>query len=65
MKKEKDWVRKANKRKKKREDRRIVDFMKITHHFFRNSRNGSMSWKIQGIHLILLIHRGILSGWVC
>ena len=36
MKKRKDWIRKADKRKKKKEDRGIVDFMKITYHFFQD-----------------------------
>lgn len=35
MKKRNEWVRKALKRKKKEEDRGIVDFMKIMHHFFK------------------------------
>ncbi len=34
MKKRKDWIRKADKRKKKKKDRGIVDFMKVTYHFF-------------------------------
>lgn len=34
MKKAKDWLRKAAKRKKKQKDRGIVDFMRIMYHFF-------------------------------
>lgn len=34
MKKAKDWLRKASKRKKKQKDRGVVDFMRIMYHFF-------------------------------
>ena len=37
MKKRKDWIRKADKRKKKKKDRGVVDFVKITYHFFSGS----------------------------
>lgn len=36
MKKRKDWIRKADKRKKKKKDRGVVDFVKITYHFFQD-----------------------------
>lgn len=35
MKKRNEWVRKNLKRKKKRSDRGIIDFMQIMHHFFK------------------------------
>lgn len=35
MKKKKDWITKAKKRKIKKKDRGIVDLMRIVHHFFR------------------------------
>ena len=35
MKKRKEWVRKALKRKKKEKDRGIVDLMMVMHHFFK------------------------------
>ena len=35
MKKKADWVTKAKKRKAKKKDRGIVDFMMIMHHFFK------------------------------
>lgn len=42
MKKTKDWLRKETKRKMKKKDRGIVDFMMIMQHFFRDFRSGSM-----------------------
>jgi len=35
MKKKPEWMTKKEKRNRKKQDRGIVDFMKITHHFFR------------------------------
>ncbi len=46
-------MRKKEKRKCKEQDRGIVDFIMVAHHFFAHSGNGLKKWKTQEIQAIL------------